>query len=91
TAADGPRTLIYTVRVIADMPTGTTNVDNVVVIIHPRDDNPANNTASERVIVRVADEPFLPFTGGEYALLLGLAMAAAALGLLLRSRPAGAI
>ncbi len=81
----GKQTLTYTVRVSADMPAGTTNVDNTVVITHPRDEDLSNNTAKERVVVSVS-EPFLPFTGGEYTLLLGFAVAIAALGLLLRSR-----
>lgn len=85
----GKQTLTYTVRVSTDMPVGTTNVDNTVVISHPRDEDPTNNTAKERVIVSVS-EPFLPFTGGEYALLIGFAVATAALGLLLRTRTDGA-
>ena len=34
--ADGKKTITYTARVIADMPDATTNIDNVVVISHPR-------------------------------------------------------
>ncbi|MDO8847415.1 MAG: SpaA isopeptide-forming pilin-related protein [Coriobacteriia bacterium] len=85
----GKQTLTYTVRVSANMPTGTTNVDNTVVISHPRDEDSSNNTARERVVVSVvasSGEPFLPFTGGDYTLLFGFAVAIAALGLLLRSR-----
>jgi len=82
--ADGKKTITYTARVIADMPDGTTNIDNVVVISHPRDTDPTNNRDDERIVVTT--EPFLPFTGGEYLMLLGFAVAAAAIGLLLRSR-----
>jgi len=84
TKAMGMQTLTYTVRVIADMPDGTTNIDNVVVISHPRDTNPTNNTDNERVVH--VGEPFLPFTGGEYLLLIGFAVAASAIGLLFRLR-----
>ena len=69
------------------MPNGTTNVDNVVVIRHPDDSDPSNNTDDARTVVRVSDEePFLPFTGGEYLLLIGLAALAASAGALLRLR-----
>mgnify|MGYP001764573370 CR=1 FL=1 len=81
----GKQTLTYTARVIADMPDKTTNIDNVVVISHPRDTDPTNNTDNERVVYTWS-EPFLPFTGGDYALLIGFAVAAVALGLLLRLR-----
>jgi hypothetical protein len=83
--ADGAKTITYTAKVITDMPDSTTNIDNVVVISHPRDVDPSNNTDNERVVY-TPGEPFLPFTGGEYALLIGFAVATAALGLLLRSR-----
>jgi uncharacterized repeat protein (TIGR01451 family) len=85
--ADGKQTITYTVRVVEDMPNGTTNVDNVVVIRHPDDSDPSNNTDDARTVVRVSDEePFLPFTGGEYLLLIGLAALAASAGALLRFR-----
>jgi len=85
--ADGKQTITYTVRVVEDMPNGTTNVDNVVVIRHPDDSDPSNNTDDARTVVRVSDEePFLPFTGGEYLLLIGLAALAASAGALLRLR-----
>ncbi|MEA5075143.1 MAG: SdrD B-like domain-containing protein [Coriobacteriia bacterium] len=83
--ADGKQTITYTVRVVNDMPDGTTNVDNVVVIRHPDDTDPSNNTDDARTVVRVG-EPFLPFTGGEYLLLIGLAALAASAGAVLRLR-----
>ena len=82
-AADGPMTLTYTVRVLADVPEGTTAVENVVVISHPDDENLANNTADELVTVDNPALPFtpdpdaeefLPFTGSE-VLLIGLLIA----------------
>ncbi len=83
--ADGMKTITYTARVITDMPDKTTNIDNVVVISHPRDADPTNNSDNERVVYTWS-EPFLPFTGGDYTLLIGFAVAAVALGLLLRLR-----
>ncbi len=83
--ADGKQTITYTVRVVNNMPDGTTNVDNVVVIRHPGDTDPSNNTDDARTVVRVG-EPFLPFTGGEYLLLIGLAALAASAGAVLRLR-----
>jgi len=82
-AADGPMTISYTVRVLADVPEGTTAVENVVVISHPDDENLSNNTADEIVTVdnpalpftpEPEEEEFLPFTGSE-VLLLGLLIA----------------
>ena len=87
---DGKKTITYTARVKSEMPDGTTNIDNVVVIEHPRDEDPSNNTDDARVVVRVG-EPFLPFTGGEYLLLIGLAAAAATAGTLLRYRSGAAV
>ncbi|MBN1193286.1 MAG: DUF11 domain-containing protein [Coriobacteriia bacterium] len=83
TAAGGKQTLTYSVRVKDDMPEGRTNVDNVVVIRHPRDSNDSNDTASHRVVVEV-DEPFLPFTGAEYLLLILAVIIAGVVGLALR-------
>ncbi|MHB1450755.1 MAG: SdrD B-like domain-containing protein [Coriobacteriia bacterium] len=83
--ADGKQTITYTVRVISTMPVGTTNVDNVVVIVHPDDGDLSNNTDTARTVVR-EEEPFLPFTGGEYLLLIGLAAVAATAGAVLRLR-----
>jgi len=79
---DGTMSLSYTVRIDEDMPDGATNVDNVVVISHPDDADPSNNTDNERVVVT----GFLPFTGGEYLLLIGLALMAASTGVALRVR-----
>jgi len=89
---DGPQTIVYTVEVIDDMPEGETNVDNTVVISHPDDINPDNDTDDERVVVDNPflpftpddEEPFLPFTGTDTLLLLGIAVAATVLGSLLR-------
>jgi hypothetical protein len=84
----GQQTLTYTVRVIADMPVGTTNIDNVVVIDHPRDDDKKNNVDDERIVVRITeDDPFLPFTGGEFLLLIIAAIIAGTVGLALRLAP----
>lgn len=82
----GKQTLTYTARVSSDMPEKTTYIDNVVVIDDDRDFNYSNNRDDERVVYRPEGEPFLPFTGGEYRLLFGFAVAAAVLGLLLRLR-----
>lgn len=81
---DGAQTITYKVKVDASMPAGTTNIDNVVVIDHPDDTNPENDTDDDRVTVTVADDPFLPFTGGEMLLLVSAAIASAATGLVLR-------
>jgi len=78
---DGKQTATYKVRINAEMPDGTTNVDNVVVIAHPDDIDLTNNTDDDRVVVRTE---FLPFTGGEYLLLLGLALLALIAGGALR-------
>jgi len=83
---DGEQTLTYTVRINRDMPDGRTDVDNIVVIDHPQDADPTNNSDDERVVVRV-DEPFLPFTGTEAWLLLAAALAAGTTGLALRLAP----
>ena len=82
----GKQTLTYTARVSSDMPNKTTYIDNVVVIDDDRDFNYSNNRDDERIVYQPEGEPFLPFTGGEYRLLLGFAVAAAVLGLLLRLR-----
>ena len=83
---DGKQTITYTVRIARSMPVGTTNVDNVVVIRDPFDGDDSNNTDRARSKVRVPGEPFLPFTGGEYLLLIGLAALAATLGTVIRLR-----
>lgn len=82
----GKQTLTYTARVSSDMPNKKTYIDNVVVIDDDRDFNYSNNRDDERIVYQPEGEPFLPFTGGEYRLLLGFAVAAAVLGLLLRLR-----
>jgi hypothetical protein len=61
------------------------------VIRHPDDGDDSNNSDDERVIVTVQapeeeEEPYLPFTGGEYVMLLGAAVAAALVGVVLRLR-----
>ncbi len=84
---DGKQTATYKVRINAEMPDGTTNVDNVVVIAHPDDIDLTNNTDDDRVVVRTE---FLPFTGGEYLLLFGLALLALIAGGALRARAARA-
>ena len=83
---DGKQTLTYKVKIkdtVSDEK--TTNIDNVVVIAHPDDTDPANNTDDERVVV---NPEFLPFTGGDYALIFAIALAAIALGGVLRFRAA---
>ena len=84
-AADGKKTITYTVRVAGTMPDGATNVDNVVIITVPDDADESNDRATERVVV---SEPFLPFTGGDYLLLLVAALAAAGTGVSLRMKAA---
>jgi len=79
---DGFKTVTYTMRVVGDMPEGTTNVDNVV-ISHPDDSDPTNNTDDARVRV---GEPFLPFTGTEALILLFGAVLASVAGLGMRIR-----
>ncbi len=55
---DGDQTITYTARVLGPIPAQGAQIDNVVVINHPRDENPENDTGSETV----AAEPYLPFT-----------------------------
>lgn len=93
-AEDGDQTIVYTVRVNADMPEGITLVENTVVISHPDDENPANDSADETVTVDnpalpfteepTPEEPFLPFTGGDIGLLGLAALFAMAAGAMLR-------
>ena len=71
------RTITYTMRIIEDMPTTATRIDNVAVI------TPNGNEATWRVTV---SNPFLPFTGGTLALLALLAAAALLIGIALRER-----
>jgi len=58
---DGWQTLTYTLRVHDEMPSGTTHIDNVVVISVDQDSDLSNNTDTARV-----DVGFLPFTGGAF-------------------------
>jgi len=88
----GKQTLTYTARVIADMPDRATNIDNRVVIDDDRDFNPDNDWDDERVLYTPndpgdPDDPFLPFTGGDYWMLLVAAVTAAGVGLVLRVDP----
>ncbi len=81
-------TITYTMRIDSTMPLGTTNVDNVVVIRSTGDPNPDNDSDTARVRVSTGsgteEEPFLPFTGGEFALFLGAIACAVATGAGLR-------
>ncbi len=87
-AIDGPLapgasgTITYTVRVSDYMPDGTTIVRNTAVATVPGDSDTSNNTATETVSVTV--EEFLPFTGGEFTLLLLIAFFAIVVGAALR-------
>ncbi len=71
------RSITYTMRVSSNMPTGLTHVDNFAVI------SPGYDKPSWRVDVTV-DDPFLPFTGGEWLLLVTAAVLSMGIGLLLR-------
>jgi uncharacterized RmlC-like cupin family protein len=82
--AMGNQTLTYTMRVSSEMPTKKTFIDNHVVIDDDRDFNESNNRADERVVY---DPAYLPFTGGEYILLLAIAAIAVVVGLTLRLKP----
>lgn len=86
TAAMGEQRLSYTARVIADMPDRKTNIDNVVRISDDRDFNESNNVDDERVVYD-PDDPYLPFTGGEFGLLAGAALLASVAGVMLRRKP----
>ncbi len=85
-SSDGSRSITYRLRVADSVPLGRVNVDNIARVSHPADANPANDVDDARVVV---SEPFLPFTGGDAALLLGAAMAAATLGAMIRRRERG--
>jgi len=82
----GKQTLTYTMRVVNSMPDSRTNIDNVVVISHPLDENLANNRDAERVIF-TPEDPFLPFTGGEYLFIILTALITSVAGLALRMKP----
>jgi len=78
-------TVSYTMRINSDMPSGTTNVDNVVVIRLTGDPNPDNDSDEARVRVATDvtasdEEPFLPFTGGDIAIFMFAVIASAAVG-----------
>ncbi|MHB9002621.1 MAG: DUF7507 domain-containing protein [Coriobacteriia bacterium] len=81
-------TITYRLKVDSDMPIGTTNVDNVVVLDYPDDPDTSNNRDEARVRVSVTEpeEPFLPFTGGDATVLLGMIALTSALGAALRRR-----
>ncbi len=79
--ADGPQTITYKVRIDSDLPASVTQIRNVVVITEPTDSDTTNNSDSWTVDV---NQPFLPFTGGEWTLLALAALLASAGGLLLR-------
>jgi hypothetical protein len=80
-APDASLTKTYSLRISSDMPAGSTNVNNVVTVVHPDDPDTANNTDSSSVGV---GEGFLPFTGGDAARLFFGAFAAAIAGTTLR-------
>jgi hypothetical protein len=80
TPEDGPQTITYTAKVTDDLESPV-DVPNTVVIEDPEDPNDANNQASWVVQLGL---PFLPFTGGEYALIVIAALMAAGLGVTLR-------
>ncbi|MHB8925695.1 MAG: hypothetical protein ACYC5I_10430, partial [Coriobacteriia bacterium] len=71
------RSIVYTMRVSEDMPDGTTHVDNVAVV------TPGGQRATWRVNV-TADEPFLPFTGGNALVLLLIAAITTVMGVMFR-------
>ncbi|NTW29326.1 MAG: DUF11 domain-containing protein [Coriobacteriia bacterium] len=71
------RTITYTMRVKAAMPAGTTHIGNTATI------TPYDHQSSWNVDVTV-DDPFLPFTGGNWSLIGMFALLAAGLGVFLR-------
>ncbi len=85
-------TITYKMKVIDDMPSGTTNVDNAAVVSTDGDTNPDNNRDTARVVVSPEPympytekgEPFLPFTGGDAIRLLIVAGIFLAAGFALR-------
>ena len=88
---DGAQSIVYTVRVRADIEEDTF-VDNVAVISDPEDVDPTNNTDDERVKV-VVEEPLLPFTeeeeslpftGGDFTTMMLFAGLSTAAGAVLR-------
>lgn len=77
------RTIVYTMRVKTGLPVGTTIIDNVALLDVQQG---YEDDWTVRVTVEEADEeePFLPFTGGEWMPLALAALAAAFLGITLR-------
>lgn len=86
------RTIVYTMRVIEDMPIGTTDIDNIALLnvqqgyqddwsVRVEVDDPFLPFTPED---EEDEDPFLPFTGGEGMLIVLAALAAGALGVTLR-------
>lgn len=73
------RTIVYTMRIDAEMPVGTTDIDNVALL-----DVQDGYEDEWTVRVSVEGEPFLPFTGGEWTLIVLAVAFAASAGLILR-------
>ena len=71
----------YTLQVASTMPVGTTNLDNVAIVIEPTDENPENDRDTWRVTVA---ERYLPFTGGQLGLLLLTGFGLGLLGIMFR-------
>jgi len=80
-ADDGPQTITYTVKIDDDLPSDVTVVRNTVVISEPTEVNTSDNSDTWAVDISA---PFLPFTGGEWILILMAALMAAAVGVILR-------
>lgn len=86
------RTIVYTMRVIEDMPIGTTDIDNIALLNVQQgyqDDWSVRVEVDEPFLPFTPEdeedeEPFLPFTGGEGMLIVLAALAAGALGVTLR-------
>jgi len=79
--ADGWRTLTYKVQVHEEMPEGTTNIDNIVVMTS----SSGGGSDDWRVTV-TKGIPYLPFTGGQFGLIVLAALMAAGMGLALKRR-----
>ena len=77
------RTIVYTMRIDAEMPVGTTDVDNVA-LLNVQGGYEDDWTVSVTVDSEPA-EPFLPFTGGEAVLITMLAAIAGFIGMALRT------
>lgn len=73
------RTIVYTMKIDAEMPTGTTVVDNVAVL-----DVQDGYEDDWSVTVRVDAEPFLPFTGNELMIVVVAVLLFASAGFGLR-------